>query len=547
MTSDGRRPDPGFHQEPILVGRRRASTAPLVAIVVLTAFVGAALLKPWEGGPAPLRSAGPAASRPPVAGASSSIGPAASPDETGALLPGRPFRLPTDVEVVDAARVHPDWGVRAVIAPGAADGAQPPTSPVLADQWQAIGTPPDAPAVEVGTYAVGPASDDEVLALGVTTPADALALDVRIWAIADDGTLRRESPRPIAGPETGSLLWRPDPRDVTRVGGWPGGKYRIDVLLAKGIVRVAVDVQTTGPRVLTNGPIPAPQDLAARLATTAPGVFAFNSFDVLPVVVDPGGPLDERESWLVGTGSGIDSRIGRIRGAPIAGLGLLVRSLSEPTTFRVDEVSPIVDTPAISVTYLPVPSRGDQQTAILVRRLDATAWASGSYHLIAEVASASSDPGRLTTTTTWNLDIAPTNNPVTPSDTLRRLDLWTRELDDPSVAFQQPLITSADLGEGKGAGTCGGPAAVRSDDVLFGLVSAPDVSVIRMRMLSLGVPVAADVPLSLALNVVPGVSHPGLTLIAVPWAGLSARDQELVVDVSGPAGPERLVYTVCVR
>lgn len=550
MSTDERRPDERFELAPVRVRRRRADLVPLLVLVALTAFVGVAVVKPWDRGAAG-HPASPGRSEPTVADGSPaplpSVGsaqpsPPATP--TGTPPPTRPFLPPSDAALAAVARAHPDWGIRAVVAPGVDGARQLLSAPAIVDHWQPIDAPPDGDGVQVGSFAVASSAGDEVLALGVTTPANTLALDLRFWRILPDATLRRVIPRPIRGPETGAMLWLPDPRASTAAGGWPGGRYRIDVLLATRIVRVAVDVPEADAAVVTQGPIPVPHDLLTRLARIEPGVFAFNRFEVLPTAAKPATLLDERGSWLVAGSSGVDDpSVGRILGDPIAGLGILLEPGVSFLDASIQQVAPVVTSPSFETEDLGI-RMPDGQTALALvfRRPGGEPWA-GSLALIVD----SEDASGATVSQTWNLEISSTDPPPTPSRTLERLASWTTIATSGGALGGEPLTTDLDLGAPNGDGTCGGTARILSTDTLVGLVTPAGDRIERIRLIpELG---GADISIATAIpkTVDDGTGAGGLSLIALPWAGLSSRPHTLLVDVTAPDGPARLVYTICVQ
>ena len=218
--------------EPARVGRRRSSVVPILVSMAAAAFVLVAVVKPWAGegaGGSPRPSSAPGATTRP--GGTAAL-PSASPGPTPAVIRLR------DEDLLAATSPRSSWGIRAVVLPsGPVDS--------LEERWTPIDDTGYAIAADTRTVAASAPvalDGDTVVALGVTTPADALPLDMRIWRMDTGGIPRRLPAVTIAGPEPGSRLWKPVSSTGVPGAPWPAGTYRIDVLLGRSIDRVVLVV-----------------------------------------------------------------------------------------------------------------------------------------------------------------------------------------------------------------------------------------------------------------------------------------------------------------
>ncbi len=248
--------DAGLEVEAAAVGPG-STRAPVVALVVLVAFLGAAIVKPWEIAARLDPAAGHRATASEAARSAepaTTVEPRPSADRVAGPRPGEDLRA--------AATPHSGWGVRGIAR---LTGSGATEALMLADRWTAVDVAVAGDVQITGTVAAG-ATGDIVLAVEVTAPPDGLILELRVWRIDAQGS-HRIAPRPVPGPETGSWLWLPDPTQETPAGGWAQGMYRFDVVSGPRIVRIAVsmpgtdDVTAAAPR----SPPQGPGELLARI------------------------------------------------------------------------------------------------------------------------------------------------------------------------------------------------------------------------------------------------------------------------------------------
>jgi hypothetical protein len=277
-------------------GRRRLDPAVVGVLAVALALV-LAIVKPWGG------AAGDGtADRPsPVARASE------APDAP-VSAPG-PIAAATDPRIaaryLSVLRTRDSWGIRAVIAA--------PGHPDLAERWVAaelgrrLGDDPMTTRLD--------ASGNEVLALGVTTPADATPLAIRVWQTGPNGTLVWLDARRVASDlPAGELLLLPPTLDGEAARQWPAGDYRIDLLMGTWIERLGVRLARTAvvaepsddPTRPTTPPV-GPDRAAmppAWLGNVPAGAFAVVDGVVKPLPGEPGSTLQDAQAWLdVATGA----------------------------------------------------------------------------------------------------------------------------------------------------------------------------------------------------------------------------------------------------
>lgn len=303
----GREPtSASFEPERLRPARRRLDPAVLGAGIVVIA-IGVAVLKPWaapvEQAARPLGTSGAAAS---VALAPSST-PSLDPDPVASGAAGaagaaavEPERRRPPITWAEAAPVlhgHDAWGVRVVVRDPEPDAASDPSTEApgggLVERWAAPDTP--SPGDDV---AVLPTGGRQVLAVGVTFPADQLPLDARIWrARGDDRGWEWLDARPLdLTPSLGAMLFAP-PRTVDGyLPAWPSGRYRIDLLVGGSVRSIHADLP---PGVAARPPV-----IDALRSGTEPLVSAFAS---VTSGIDGG---------LFATVDG--------RGVPIAGAGVVV-------------------------------------------------------------------------------------------------------------------------------------------------------------------------------------------------------------------------------
>ena len=527
MDDDGggpARPEPAFRIDPVRIGRR--NVAPIVAAVAVAAFVGAAIVKPWQAPPFPgVTDPGPSASATGFARATAAA-PAPDPRTSSPSVPA----------FAEAMSPHDSWGIRAVVIDDtpSTDGGGP-----LTDQWQALAVPPatDDAGPTLGVSEGVGTTGRRVMAIEITTPRDSLALDVRFWRLDGAAGARRVLAIPTAGPEAGSWLWQPDPPNATPAGGWPDGDYRIDVLLAEHIVHVITRIRAESPpppRPTPGGASSIP--LLQALVTFPPGPFAFGPTSVQSVGVEEGPPLDQHEAWLgPATHLGADTRIGRIVGDPVVGVGVLLAPGQKLITTELDRVAPTTDMPTLRTVEIPgIAAYGSEAgPAVTLVPLAGMAFADGLYHLTVAIL----DTDGTTRTLSWTLEVAPSAPRILPADPLVQLPYLLTAV-GPRRGADVPIVSDLDLGGGSG---CGERTRIRRTDELLGLVVDPAADIRDLRLVPIDTIRRVDVPIRYAAGVVDGLS-----LIAVPHGGIAPRQYALMAAMGDGATQVERQYTICV-
>ena len=255
-----RQPDEGFHVHPVALTPRRP-VAPIVAFTLVAAFVMAAVAKPWEVTRPDQQLAG----RPPSESAAIAAVPTPSdrsrqrPSVDGTRLA---LRLGDDLRAAAAPRAA--WGVRAVVR---RIGSGENGALALGDRWLPI-APPASDDTGTSRSVQAGLIGDAVLAIEVTTPPDALILDLRAWRIDAAGAKQPIAPRPVRGPEAGSWLWLPDLTDSAAAGAWPPGTYRLEALAGPRVF--PIELRIPGPSDaddLRYRAPPPPSELVARISS----------------------------------------------------------------------------------------------------------------------------------------------------------------------------------------------------------------------------------------------------------------------------------------
>jgi hypothetical protein len=394
----------------------------------------------------------------------------------------------------------------------------------------------DGAALGVGAAGTAIQAGDDVIGLGVTTPDDAMPLDVRFWRLEPGDIVRRIVPRPVLGREAGSWLWLPDPHEATIRGTWPAGTYRIDVLLGPRIVRLVTVVPTGVPALPPGVPAVAePSNLVDQLRSFAAGPFAFTPQIALPIDVVPHDPLDERLAWLgPAAGQAETAAVGRVTVNAVTALGILLKPGEQFVSANLERVTPVAETPDVRIFPLPpIPrSDGGSATAVIFEYADLRPLEAGLYHLT-ETATLASGVDR---TQTWNLDIVPSAAPPPPGVPLVRMARWVSLMNDPGRLSADPVVFDQHVDDG----VCSSGQFTQIDG-LYGIVEPPGTAVSRIRMIALAGQFQPDVVARIAPNVVDG-----LTLLAVPDGGLLGGEYQLDIDTTSVAGPERHVHPVCV-
>ena len=243
--------------------RRRIDPVVVGTIVVVIGLV-AAVVKPWEDGARrlvhdrrPRRS-----SRSPTAAPSSLPVGLAQTARADARSPS-----PTWADLAPALSDHPAWGVAAVVL-GSPTDVEAPSPNAYVELWSR------SVLDDAGVENAYVARDQEsIVALGVTVPRGEVPQDVRIWRVHDDGGLEWIDADPVVGRGVdGTVLLVQPGDDGAAFASWAGGHYRIDVLVAGGIHRIALQI----PGRFGNVPPPdswpaAPADLVRRQGRRSDG------------------------------------------------------------------------------------------------------------------------------------------------------------------------------------------------------------------------------------------------------------------------------------
>jgi hypothetical protein len=212
----------------------------MVALTVLIAFLGLAIIKPWGAQVSPKIAQvsipvmlGPVLVTPPPSRSS----PPSRPVAAGRTVPSAAL----SAELHDTT-VHRDaWGISVVVVPAGMqrfDGG----GPGLAERWMPIDVAHGA-AWNMARRGTAESSGDAVLAIGATMPADITPLDVRFWRLDDADEPREIAPVPVDSPDQGMQLWLPDPANSTAIGTWPSGTYLINVTIRERVVHLVMIVR----------------------------------------------------------------------------------------------------------------------------------------------------------------------------------------------------------------------------------------------------------------------------------------------------------------
>lgn len=454
---------------------RRPGGGPEPAVVValaLVAFVGVALLKPWdqrmdalgtegESGDRPVASAGqPGVATPQVAAADLGLGAPRSP---GLVRLGVPrFAWPR----VARLGVAPDrWGVLAIVArPDRRPGGRPRGSDeilvdgwFLSERWSAAA--PSTPGLlsdssdpeRVVSDAVLMATDGAaVAALGITSPLSDVPLDVRIWRLSRDGGAERLVLRDLAGGQpAGQRLFRPPWGAGGEDEHWLPGLYRVDLLMGNYITRLTVLLPGTASergRVTvfdpardqaSSPPAGSISSLGESFLSLPVGPFAIDAeLGAVHLAALPGRSLDERETWLL-TGSGQrqgeGTSIARLASDRILAFGLELPDARRIRSAVLHRLAPVAST--MSLATLPGWRRpGDTRPrawlawAMLRPGQHGEAWEPGVYRIDAEWL----EGGRLERGS-WHIDLVAAGAPLTTAPFLAATGDWADLSGRPSV------------------------------------------------------------------------------------------------------------------
>jgi hypothetical protein len=526
MADEPRR-DEGF-QATARIGRDGSTRGPLAASAVVAALLVIAIVKPWNPGPAPT----PRPTSPAVAEVASLAPVPSTPASPDSSAPAVPAGHVSSQALVDAASDRLIWGMRAIVQSrrGVLAG------PLLAERWASAPVPATGPAIPGAfddTPLDGPLGDvaDAAYALAVTTPPDAMPLDVRFWRTSEDRGWVRLLPLPIAGREPGSWLWRPDPTWSTVDGTWPSGTYRVDVLLGPRIVRLEAVLAGTfraDPRVIVPGGLDAP--IAAALETMPPGPFALTEYGPAAIPLAATGRFDELAAWLapyLGTGF-----VAPAYGQSVNGLGVRFGAGAAPANLAIQQLSGVPQPSTVGVDLSTVQAGDGSGDAVFARPLGGHLFTDALYRIVAEWPD-----GRRQD---WEVEVTPGPTPQVPMSPLEALSRWesARGSADPAL----PVVTvDAPGGNPMSSATCQPRTRISAADGLVGVALPDGAHLTGVSVLVLAGDRTPDSRFHFAADAVAG-----LTVVAVPYGGLPAGDYDLVLDLDGPDGRWRMLQRVCV-
>lgn len=289
--------------DPIKLGPPRRRVDPVVVgVLVVVIALGVAVVKPWVPSE---RSDGPGPSAAiAIALPVTSLGPTGSPATAAPPATQEPAQTPQPspstrwTDIAPVVDIHRSWGVEAVLMLPAATASQGRPTRYIS-YWSPAAPGPDGPQ---SAYIAR--DDQSIVALGVTYPANEVPTDARIWLIHAGKELEWMDARMFLGgaPDGAMLFERPDaPGDAPYT--WPGGHYRIDVLVAGRVRRLSVQIPGRLGSVAQPDAWPA---TSARLVVPDAsdpsgvhvGLFATVNGRGIPLEATPSRPLNEVTAWL---------------------------------------------------------------------------------------------------------------------------------------------------------------------------------------------------------------------------------------------------------
>ena len=398
---------------------------------------------------------------------------------------------------------------------------------------------------------VSPALEtDAVVALGITTPAGDLPLDIRFWKLGAVATPSRSLGLPIGGPDPGSWLWLPPRAADTTLGSWPAGTYRIDVLLGSRITRLVTVVPggLGSSQPAAASPLPPPPDLDVRLGTLSEGPVAVADGRVIRIEAALSQPLDELEAWLGSTRSGSEPLVGLVASPDVSALGVVLPAGARDPHLGIGMLAPIGGSvrapieifepdPAgaddLSPDAGPTPASALSASAVLERAGTGSSFAAGVYEITASWTGADEKYRA----GVWHVEIAPSTPPTPPGSPLVALARWTGRNAIPAATRGEPIVTDLDAVGGPGTGTCGIEASVTSADRLLA-VAAPGATIVGAHLSG------PDGGGPVRTRLMAGQPDTGgLTLVALPSDGLTAGRYRLDLD---RASGTPAAYEICV-
>jgi hypothetical protein len=285
--------------DPIKLRPRRRRVDPVVlGILVVVLALGVAVVKPWV--PSQRSDDAPSAA---VAIAPVVTALTPTPSRAATQPPPTPpaSAPPRWTDIAPALDIHRDWGVEAVLLLPATTASQGQPARYIS-YWSPAAPGPDGPQ-----SAYISRDDQSIVALGITYPADQVPVDARIWLVHTGDELEWMDARiVVGGSPDGALLFERTGAPGGEPGSWPGGHYRIDVLVAGKVRRIAVQIPGRLGSVAQPDAWPA---TSARLvvpdasdpSAVHVGLFATVNGKGVPLGATPGPPLDEATEWLRAT------------------------------------------------------------------------------------------------------------------------------------------------------------------------------------------------------------------------------------------------------
>ncbi len=366
--------------DPVRIGRRRRRIDPTVlGLLVVTAALAVAVVKPWGSADTAPRT-GPV----PTGGTAPTSAPTpAQPDRS----PASAILEPPSWADVAAVMTHREaWGIRAIILSRMAIPSSG-VSPSYVEQWAAVDREEAKPAL------VDP-RQTEVMALGVTFPATETPHGVRIWLDHGGNDFEWIDARPVNDvPARGAYLFvRPSPAG-TPPQAWGPGRYRVDVLVGPGIRRITVHVlDRTGalpapepwPEAVPEGP-DVPGSGPAGLPV---GLFAWVSGTAVPLAAGAGPQLDELGAWLdldrgsADTGAPARSFVARAHQPRAEWLGVVLPPGATVRSAVLQRLAPFADSVEDGGTM--TTTSGNQLSFVAFARPGGSAWRPGVYALRVE-------------------------------------------------------------------------------------------------------------------------------------------------------------------
>jgi hypothetical protein len=339
-------------------------------------FIGLALVKPWQS-PTEVATLPDSPSPTPATTSPSPTVATGSPSTDPGLgeAKGPPDVLTWQDALPWVLRDHADWGIRAVVLEPGPHGM--PAQRSTFEVWQ-LAFPRDTDVPQALDTA-----GRIVVALGVTTPPTQRPLDVRLWRYGDDGLeFMPAEQMAVPGQAVPSLLV--PPRSWSGPRAWPGGRYRLDALVAGNVVRIDFDVPTATPAQPPGpggGSFDVPPDRAIAVLAAEP----FGAYELVAMGPNvyratcldgrPGPSLEGVAAWLDLTEAQPPDPDGCTPGEPSVPAHALGLRLGDGDTI----------TGATLVRLEPEPSEAyegvvDGNTAIFAASIG-RAWSAGTYRI----------------------------------------------------------------------------------------------------------------------------------------------------------------------